>query len=78
MSKKTPRPDRYAEAIRDALALVATQAASISKTAEASRLGTSFLAGADLATRLIHDGVRSGLVQGFARRQVASRRVGHA
>jgi hypothetical protein len=79
MSKpnRTAALDRYDEAIADILAYLRTQGASIDAVSREKRLGSSFLAGADLATRMIYDGVRSGLARGFARR-LAHRKVGHA
>lgn len=78
MAKRERDTDRYDDAVADILAYVRTQGQSIDTVAREKRLGSSFLAGADLATRLIHDGVRSGLARGFARRCLGSRRVGHA
>lgn len=77
MSKKiaTPHRDRYADALNDVLEFVRMEGASIDKAAQHRRLGASFLAGADLACRLIYDGVRSGLVEGFARRMRAHQSV---
>ena len=79
MSKRnrTPTLDRYDEALADVLAYLRTQGAGIDTVARERRLGSAFLTGADLATRLIYNGVHSGLVRGFARR-LAHRKVGHA
>lgn len=81
---RTPTLDRYDEALADVLAYVEHNGRLITAAGEAGKLRSTFVVGANLATLLIGDGVRSGLVRDFARRmrthgnKLESRRVGHA